>query len=168
MDTISPGDQSFAGRLRTAGGALLRQLAKFGVVGGVAYVVDVSLFNLLSFVGQPPLLAGQPLLAKIISTTVATVVAWLGNRYWTFRHTRRPDAAREFLLYLIMCTIGLGISLTCLWVSHYVLGFTSALADNIAANVVGLAAGTAFRFWAYQRFVFTHEREQASIPAISS
>jgi putative flippase GtrA len=58
-----------------------------------------------------------------------------------------------------MCTIGLLISLTCLWVSHYVLGFTSVLADNVAANVVGLAAGTAFRFWAYKRFVFTHQAE---------
>lgn len=145
------------GRLRAAASALIAQLAKFGVVGAVAYVVDVGLFNLLSYVGSPPLLAGQPLAAKVASAGVATVVAWLGNRYWTFRHHRRPDRAREFVLYLIMCMIGLLISLVCLWVSHYVLGFTSPLADNISANVIGLAAGTAFRFWAYRRFVFTHQ-----------
>src|SRR6478735_7278199 len=146
-------------RIRGAGLVLIRQLAKFGVVGGVAYVVDLTVFNLLLFAGPAPLLAGQPLLAKVVSTTAATVVAWLGNRYWTFRHNRRPDVTREFVLYLIMCTIGLLISLTCLWVAHYVLGFTSVLADNVAANVVGLAAGTAFRFWAYKRFVFTHQAE---------
>ena len=56
-----------------------------------------------------------------------------------------------------MCTIGLGISLTILWFSHYVLGLTSPLADNISANIVGLGAGSLFRFWAYRRFVFTHE-----------
>ncbi len=145
------------GRLRAAALALIAQLAKFGVVGGVAYVVDVGLFNLLSYVGSPPLLGGQPLLAKVASTGVATVVAWLGNRYWTFRHHRRPDRAREFVLYLVMCMIGLLIALSCLWVSHYVLGFTSPLADNISANVIGLVAGTAFRFWAYKRFVFTHQ-----------
>jgi hypothetical protein len=33
------------------------------------------------------------------------------------------------------------------------------VADNIAANVIGLAAGTTFRFWAYKRFVFTHRVE---------
>ena len=145
------------GRLRAAATALIAQLAKFGVVGGVAYVVDVGLFNLLSYVGSPPLLDGQPLLAKVASTGVATVVAWLGNRYWTFRHNRRPDRAREFVLYLVMCMIGLLIALSCLWVSHYVLGFTSPLADNISANVIGLVAGTTFRFWAYKRFVFTHQ-----------
>lgn len=145
------------GRLRAAVSALIAPLAKFGVVGAVAYVIDVGLFNLLSYVGSPPLLEGQPLAAKVASAGVATVVAWLGNRYWTFRHQRRPDRAREFVLYLVMCMIGLLISLSFLWVSHYVLGFTSPLADNISANVIGLAAGTAFRFWAYRRFVFTHQ-----------
>lgn len=141
--------------------ALLRQFATFGVVGAVAYVVDVSTFNLLQHAGSAPLLEGQPLLAKIASTGVATVVSWLGNRYWTFRHQRRAERAREFLLFVTMCMIGLGISLAILWVSHYVLKFDSPLADNIAANVVGLVAGTAFRFYAYRTFVFTHHRTEA-------
>ena len=88
------------GRLRVAATALIAQLAKFGVVGGVAYVVDVGLFNLLSYVGSPPLLDGQPLLAKVASTGVATVVAWLGNRYWTFRHRRQRQAHHELMLFI--------------------------------------------------------------------
>lgn len=142
-------------RLWAAGQGLVRQLAKFGLVGVVALTVDIGLFNLVSYVGAAPLLAGQPLMAKVLSTTAATLVAWLGNRYWTFRHTRRADVRREAVLYFVMCTIGLFIALSCLWVSHYLLGFTSPLADNIAANVVGLVLGTTFRFWAYKRFVFT-------------
>lgn len=159
MATTAEPEVRAPGRLRAAAAALIAQLAKFGVVGGIAFVVDVGLFNVLSYVGTAPPLAGQPLLAKVVSTGVATVVAWLGNRYWTFRHTRRPDRAREFVLYLIMCMIGLLIALCCLWVSHYVLGLTSPLADNISANVIGLVAGTTFRFWAYRRFVFTHHAE---------
>ena len=49
---------------------------------------------------------------------------------------------------------GMGISLLCLWVSHYLLGFTSLLADNIATNGVGLVLGTAFRFTFYRLWVF--------------
>lgn len=142
--------------LRGAGMSLARQLAKFGVVGAVAYLVDVTAFNLLLYAGADPVLGGLPLAAKIVSSAVATVVSWLGNRYWTFRQTRRPHAPREFLSFVVMCSVGLGISLSVLWFSHYVLGFSSPLADNIAANVVGLAAGTLFRFWAYRRFVFTN------------
>ena len=40
-------------------------------------------------------------------------------------------------------------------VSHYGLGFTSPLADNIAKNVIGLGIGTVFRFWTYRTWVFT-------------
>ena len=151
--------------VRGAGLALARQLAKFGVVGGCAFIIDVTVFNILLYAGSSPVLAGQPLWAKVVSSAVATVASWLGNRYWTFRHTRRPQAWRELALFVLMCTIGLGLSLLCLAISHYVLGFQSALADNIAANVVGLAVGTAFRFWAYRRFVFTHDQPVVTSPA---
>jgi len=50
-------------------------------------------------------------------------------------------------------------------VSHYLLGLQSPLADNISANVVGLAAGTTFRFWAYRRYVFSESHVRAARPA---
>jgi putative flippase GtrA len=34
------------------------------------------------------------------------------------------------------------------------LGFQSALADNISANIIGLVLGTIFRFWGYHNWVF--------------
>ncbi|GAB2685749.1 GtrA family protein [Thalassiella azotivora] len=148
-------------RLGRAWSALVRQLAAFGAVGAVAFVVDVGLFNVLRFAGEDGgVLADHVLTAKVVSSAVATVVSWLGNRYWTFRRTRRPAAHHEFVWFVVMCMLGLAINLAILWFSHYVLGFQSALADNIAANVVGLGAGTLFRFWAYRRFVFTHEIAQ--------
>lgn len=139
--------------LRAAITLVWREVLKFGMVGAVAYVVDVSVFNALRL--GP--LSDAPLSAKASSVAVATVVAWLGNRYWTFRRRRRASARRELVLFVVMNAIGMGIALVCLWISHYVLGFTSPLADNIAANVVGLALGTAFRFYAYRTWVFSEE-----------
>ena len=49
-------------------------------------------------------------------------------------------------------------------ISHYVLGFTSLLADNIAANVVGLVLGTAFRFLMYRYWVFGSARRTRLAP----
>ena len=48
----------------------------------------------------------------------------------------------------------MAIAVGCLYVSHYVLGFTSLLADNVATNGVGLVLGTAFRFTFYRLWVF--------------
>jgi putative flippase GtrA len=140
-------------------GHLVRELMKFGVVGGVAFVVDVGLFNLLLH------LTDKPLTSKAISTIAATTVAYAGNRLWTFRRRERSGLRREYTLFFLLNGVGLVIALGCLAISHYLLGFTSAISDNIAANVIGLALGTAFRFWSYRRFVFRELRPAPSLPA---
>ncbi len=137
---------------------VVREAVKFGVVGAVAYVVDLGVFNLLLHVGDDPLLAQRPLTAKVVSVAVATMVAWLGNRYWTFRRRRRSAVRRELVLFVVVNIGGLALALVPLAVSRYVLGLTSAVADNIAANVVGLAMGTLFRFLMYRTVVFNEDR----------
>lgn len=134
---------------------VLRQVVKFGMVGGLGFVVDVGGFNLLRFAGGEGPLYDYPLSAKVASGAAATIVSWLGNRYWTFRHTRRTAAHHEFVLFAVVATIGTLIAMGCLWFSHYVLDLTSPLADNIAANGIGLVLAMAFRFWAYRRHVFS-------------
>src|SRR3954452_17769986 len=146
-------------RLRGTLDVVYREMLKFGAVGAIAFVVDVGLFNLLTtdlWVGS----GGGPLdghekIAKVISASVATVVAWLGNRYWSFRHRRQSSRSREFLTFLFMNVVGTVIAVLCLAVSHDVFGFTSHLADNLSGNVIGIGLGTLFRFWAYRTFVFT-------------
>lgn len=140
--------------------ALFGQFVRFGVVGLVGVVVDVGIFNLLRLtVLAPELIHEGPVIAKIISTSIAIVTNWIGNRYWTFGSMRRSHVLREGLEFALVSVGGMGIALLCLWVSHYLLGFTSALADNLATNVVGLALGTAFRFTFYRIWVFRPELE---------
>lgn len=143
--------------------ALFGQFVRFGVVGLVGLVVDVGIFNLLRLtVLAPELIHEGPVIAKVISTSVAIITNWLGNRYWTFGSMRRSHVLREGIEFAIVSLAGMGIALLCLWVSHYLLGFTSALADNIATNVVGLALGTAFRFTFYRIWVFRPEMDRAA------
>ncbi|WP_234698123.1 GtrA family protein [Lacisediminihabitans changchengi] len=129
---------------------MLPELASFGSVGVIAFVVDFVVFNVL----RSTVLGDQVLLAKAVSVAVSTVVAWLGNRYLTFRKRRGRPAWREGALFALSNLIGLGIAVGCLFVSHTLLGLTSAVADNISANVVGLVLGTSFRYFAYRTFVF--------------
>jgi putative flippase GtrA len=139
--------------------SLIAQLARFGAVGAVGLVVDVAIFNALRItVLSPDDVASGPFWAKVISTSVAIVVNWIGNRYWTFGKQRQSKAAREGVEFAIVSVGGMLIGLLCLWVSREVLGYTSLLADNIASNVVGLALGTAFRFTLYRVWVFNPRR----------
>lgn len=134
------------------------ELARFCTVGLSAYVVDVGLFNLLRF-GPGEALRDSPLTAKVISVAVSIVVAWVGNRMWTFRDRRRSAAHREAVMFLLVNLGGMAVAVGCLAFSHYVLGLTSPLADNIAANGVGLVLGTAFRYVCYRYIVFTEDAD---------
>ena len=145
---------------------LLTQLTRFGLVGLVGLGIDLLVFNTLRLtVFNTDTVEHGAFYAKIVSTSLAIIANWLGNRYWTFRHARRPHWVREGIEFAAVSIGGLIISLACLWVSHYVLGFTSILADNIATNFVGLGLGTAFRFTFYRLWVFRGEIEDEEADA---
>ncbi|MFO7689595.1 MAG: GtrA family protein [Cryobacterium sp.] len=139
--------------------ALAGQVGKFGAVGLVGLVVDVLVFNLLrTTVLDSSVVHAGPIYAKIISTTLAILVNWLGNRLWTFGHSRQDRTVREGVEFFAVSLVGMGIGLACLWFSHYVLGYTSVLADNISSNVIGLGLGAVFRFTLYRYWVFAPHR----------
>lgn len=139
-------------RVRGAVDVLYREMIKFGLVGTLAFVVDLGLANLL----WHTVLEDRVTTAKILSGVAATTVAWLGNRQWTFRRRRNRPAHHEVAWFFGVNGVALVISAAVLALSHYGLGFTSTLADNVA-TVVGIGIGTLFRFWAYRRFVFAGE-----------
>lgn len=142
---------------------LLAQIGRFGVVGVVGLVVDVALFNLLrATVLSPDEVAAGPVIAKIVSTSVAIVVNWIGSRYWSFRLEKRRPPLREAVEFVLVSIGGLIIAVACLAVSRELLGFTSVLADNIASNVVGLGLGSLFRFALYRWWVFHPRRERGT------
>ncbi|MET4158941.1 GtrA family protein [Agromyces sp. PvR057] len=134
---------------------------KFGVVGIIAYVVDVGIFNLIRLAMPDEVEWQWLMLARVIAFVASTVVAWIGNRYWTFREHRRTDVFAEFIEFLVVAIAGLAIVLLCLYVSHYVLGFDSLLADNISSNVIGFVLATAFRFLLYRYWVYGDNRKGA-------
>ena len=87
---------------------LLAYAVKFGVVGLIGLVIDVTLFNLLRLgVFGDDGWAQSAIGAKTISTSVAIIFNWLGNRYWTFRKHRRRNYLREFVEYVIVSLGGM-------------------------------------------------------------
>lgn len=140
------------------------EAVRFGVVGLTGVAVQVVAFNLLRYAGphHAGVLLDRPITAQVLSVALATVVTYLGNRYWTYRHRARGSVARELPVFVLLNAVAIGIGAGCLGLTHYLLGLTSPLADNLSGNVVGLGLGTLFRFWSYRRFVFTGD---AVVPA---
>ena len=135
--------------------AVVRQLTKFALVGGVGFVVDTVAFTLLRLT---PAFATSPLKAGVISTVLAIIANWIGNRYWTFGPHRSTRGVLEAVEFGVVSVLGMLVALGCLAFSHYVLDLRTVLADNIAKNVVGLVLGSAIRFVLYRHWVYHPNR----------
>ncbi len=139
----------------------------FLVVGGLAFVVDAVTFNLLTFWidGRGPL-HDLPVLSKIIAIAIATVVTYVGNRYWTFGARKIDRRMSRYVVFVALNLVAMGIQLGCLAFSHYVLGLEGPVADNVSGTLIGQALATLFRFFTYDRWVFPDEHERATKVAI--
>ena len=135
--------------------AVVRQLTKFALVGGVGFVVDTVSFTALRLT---PAFESSPLKAGIISTVIAIIANWIGNRYWTFGPHRSTRGLAEAVEFGVVSVLGMLVALGCLAISHYVLEFHTVLADNIAKNVIGLVLGSAIRFLLYRHWVYSPAR----------
>jgi putative flippase GtrA len=166
LGSVPASDETDQGRgrgLRERLIALIRELGKFGTVGGISFLIDLTIFNVLLHNGF------ETLVAKTISTVIAATIAFVGNRYWTWRDREHHGMARQYSTFFVLNAVGLGIGLSCLAISHYALGqiwpaLQSPLADNISGQLVGTALGTLFRFWSYKRFVFRAAAPEVSDP----
>jgi putative flippase GtrA len=128
---------------------LIHEIAKFGIIGAVAFALTAILSNAFHFG------AGLgPVTSFALATGIAAVLSYFANRHWTWRHRDDTGVRRELPLFLGLSVIGLAISSIPVIFSEYVLGLHSALAYNISTVLVGTALGTVWRFWSFRRWVF--------------
>ncbi|MFC0582033.1 GtrA family protein [Micrococcoides hystricis] len=142
---------SFASRIRALVKLLWREVAKFGTVGGLAFIIDSGIYVWL--LSGP--MSDSAAKAKVVAGIIATIFSWVANRYWTFRDRRQANPVKEAVLFGIMNVIGIGIQVGCVLVAKYLLDINSVTGLFIAGNVVGLILGTIFRFFAYRFWVFS-------------
>jgi len=138
-----------------------KELVKFAVVGGTAFVVDTGFFLAL----KHTVLTEKPIISKIIATMIATVVSYVLNREWSFRTRGGRVRHHEALLFFVISGLGIAVTSAPLAVSRYVLDlwtargaspFTQEVADFVSAQIVGTILAMAFRWWAFRKFVFPH------------
>jgi putative flippase GtrA len=133
---------------------LIHEVAKFGVVGGVGFIVSLIGADLLRYdfgVGKYK--------AVTAATLLATVVTFIGNRYWTYRKRPRTGTARESVMFFVMNGIGILIQYASIWVIQDGIGLSGPGWYNVA-NLLGIAIGTCFRFYSYRRWVWKAPLEE--------
>lgn len=86
-------------------GEEIKKFLKFGVTGGLNTVIDFAVYSLLVWAFPVSLYAAQ-----VAGYACGTLNSYIINRNWTFRSKNR-FFSREFLKFIIVSLITLGISL---------------------------------------------------------
>ncbi|WP_162602338.1 GtrA family protein [Nocardioides daejeonensis] len=136
---------------------VLSEVTRFMAVGGAATTVAFLLFNFLVhgfWVVKDAWLGDHPMTGYIIANTIGMWISYNGTKSWAFKHRQSAHPDGGVSAYVVINVITMTLPMACLWFSRHALGLTDPVADNIAANVVGLTMGTVARFFLFRKLVF--------------
>ncbi len=111
---------------------VLYQIAKFVLVGGFNFLLDMAVLNFLVFatgIASGIIQTGF----KSVSFFIAVINSYLLNKYWTFKRESDESASKEFLQFVIVSLIGM---------------FINASVDYVFVNMVSPFGGMPLKTWA--------------------
>lgn len=112
---------------------LIAQFMKFGIVGVIAFVIDYGLMVLLT-----ELFGVNYLISATISFTVSVIFNYLASMRYVFRHKENMSRRREFVIFVVLSVIGLGINNGLMWLGTGLLGISYLITKLVATAVVML------------------------------
>ena len=119
------------------------QLAKFALVGGSGYVINLAVFALLTQAGDV-----HHLLAAIAAFAVAVTNNFILNRLWTFS-ARDGHAGFQAARFFAVSLIGLGVNLALLEL------FVGVGIAELAAQALAVALATPVNFTGNKLWTFS-------------
>lgn len=123
---------------------LLQQIIKFGMVGALCFVIDFAVTMGLTVVGV------NHLTAAFFGFVISVVVNYLLSFKFVFQRKEQLDRRKEFVIFLVLSVIGLGINELLIYLSVDVLYEQIILPDQnswwnrILTYELAVAAGKVF------------------------
>jgi putative flippase GtrA len=133
------------------------KLGKFSEVGGLNFLVDLGVINLLVLVSGVAV-GFLTLVYKAISFAVAVANSYLWNKFWVFDDAQKQEQTKEASKFFIASLFGLAVNLAVFSIVKYagpaVLASVSDKAWVSIGTVVGSISGLVFNFVLYKIWVF--------------
>lgn len=109
---------------------LLNQILKFGLVGGMAFVIDYVLLYVCT-----EFLHIHYLISSIISFTVSVIFNYILSIKWVFDVKKKQDV-KDFVIFIILSIIGLEINSLIMYVMVEKFGVYYMLSKIVSTAVV--------------------------------
>ena len=111
--------------------SLIKQFMKFGVVGVIAFVIDFG-----TMVALTELLGFNPVASAGVSYCVSTVFNYLASMRYVFRHREDLSRTREFIIFVVLSLIGLGLNELIMWLGGITVGDRLYMITKIVATAL--------------------------------
>ena len=135
---------------------LIAQMLKFGVVGGISFVVDFTVYGVLcNVIGVHYLVAGM------FGFTISVIVNYLLSMRVVFESRDDMSRTGEFVIFVILSLIGLGLNSLILYICVDVIyanwawlnGFVGIKLMNLGAKVVATGIVMVYNFVTRKIFI---------------
>ena len=110
---------------------LIEQIMKFGVVGVIAFVID---FGVMVFLTE--VFGIDPVISATVSFIISVVFNYAASMRYVFSHREGMSRTREFVIFVVLSAIGLGINDMLIWAGTDLASFDYRLVKIFAAAVV--------------------------------
>lgn len=110
---------------------LIFQIAKFGIVGFLAFCIDYCLFLFLTYT-----LGVNYLVASAISFIVSLVFNFVASMRYVFAGKEGQTRTEQFIIFVTLSVIGLAINQIVLWLCVAVIDWIAWFGKIIATVVV--------------------------------
>lgn len=136
--------------------SVVYQFAKFVLVGGLSFLIDMGILNFLIFYTGISVGLTQSAF-KGISFTAAVINSFVWNKYWTFGRSKTHTVRKEFIQFLIVSIIGflinLGVDYFFVNIVHPFFGMPAKSWAQFSAMIAAIIA-LVWNFIGYKFIVF--------------
>src|SRR5699024_4489942 len=106
--------------------------------------------------------------AFLIANAVSTVASYFLSRRFTFGDIAHGLKRVQFIKFVVMSVLAVGITSAPVYISRWVFGLTQPhvtllvqeVADFVAGPIIGTLLRMVFRWWAMKKFVFLDREHQ--------
>ena len=109
---------------------LIRQIIRFGIVGGLAFVIDYGVYALLTQV-----FSVYYILASVISFSLSVIFNYILSITWVF-DVNKKQGVKEFIIFIVLSVIGLLLNSLILYLSVELLHIHNLIGKIIATIIV--------------------------------